>query len=657
LSGEQVEQFAARFPECEPAQQLAAALVEEGQLTRYQAKQIWAGQPKGLVLGQYRILDELGKGGFGHVYQAVHTLMDRVVAIKVISPQLIEDCRARTWFRREVLATTQLCHPNIVMAYDANDVDNVLFLVMEYVDGPNLDAHVKEQGPLPVDLACELMRQAALGLQHAHEKGLVHRDVKPANLLLPRATWCRAQTGQNGQAGAQPGSQPALLKVVDFGLARLHRAATSGTLMLHNDKTFLGTPDFVSPEQARDLHAVDIRSDLYSLGCTFYYILTGQRPFRGSTVLEVIVQHLEKEPEPLELLRRDVPAEVRSIIRHLMAKDPEQRWQTPAELITALTGWCSAEACATSARAVAADKDTRKWPLRGPDCATALVPDLAFWQGPERVHPNDEKCRVAPERPMPVPALAQAGSDGGLNLAATAVVHFPLVMDLPERLQPQSAFRANPATALPHADASCREYTWRPRADASLDLGQEREMSSTSPYRAPASLRKAWEQWVAVVEAFVNGDKRPVNERAYRALRAGLLDHCQTYATGAYASQPTVLDRLEAVLEPWLTAQALAATDRETLVCVLNRCGEVTRGLGQREDVWTWQWLGVLVSVAVAALLAWYVQRGQHLTDGARPWAERMRALIVAHPLPALAIGAIGVLLASMLLLSRLLRK
>ena len=158
--------------------------MDKGWLTAYQVEQIWAGRAKGLVLGQYRILAELGRGGFGCVYKAVHLLMNRVVALKVISPDLVNDARARTWFRREVLASTQLQHPNIVMAYDANEVEEVLFLVMEFVDGQNLAEMVKERGPLPIGVACSLILQAARALQYAADKGMVHRDIKPHNLMV-----------------------------------------------------------------------------------------------------------------------------------------------------------------------------------------------------------------------------------------------------------------------------------------------------------------------------------------------------------------------------------------------------------------------------------------------------------------------------------------
>ena len=187
-------------------------MVQRGWLTEFQVKQLHAGQSKGLVLGQYHILDELGRGGYGCVYKARHKLMDRVVALKVIAPDLVADTRARTWFRREVFAATQLNHPNICIAYDADEVDNILFFAMEYVDGQNLEALVRKRGPLPIGMACELMSQAAKALQYAHEKG-----------------WCTAIQAREpvdskkiSRRRPDPAaSSPVPVKIVDFGLARL----------------------------------------------------------------------------------------------------------------------------------------------------------------------------------------------------------------------------------------------------------------------------------------------------------------------------------------------------------------------------------------------------------------------------------------------------
>jgi eukaryotic-like serine/threonine-protein kinase len=305
---------------------LARALVERGVLTRFQAERLLAGRTGGFILGQYRILDELGKGGMGRVFKAVHQTMSRVVAIKVLSPQLVETKKAQELFLREMRAVAQLMHPNLVAAYDANQVGNRSYLVMEYVDGPNLDKLVREHGPLPIGLACELIRQAATGLQYAFDMGMVHRDIKPSNLLVqfPSPESRRRHT---------------VLKILDFGLARLAGASGDSSdvaTIITRPNMIMGTPDFVSPEQAHDLHSADIRSDLYSLGCTFYYLLTGQVPFPGGGTVEKLVRHSTTAARPIRELRPEAPDAVVAVVERLMAKQPNDRFETPGDLVAAL---------------------------------------------------------------------------------------------------------------------------------------------------------------------------------------------------------------------------------------------------------------------------------------------------------------------------------
>jgi serine/threonine-protein kinase len=313
-----------RLPETERGRIVARALVEWGVLTRFQAELLLAGRSSGFVLGQYRILDQLGQGGMGRVFKALHLRMHRTVALKVLAPQVMQSEKAKRLFQREVRATGQLSHPNIVTAYDANHVHGRYFLVMEYVDGLNLDQLVRQRGRLPVGLACDLIRQAALGLQYAYERGTVHRDIKPANLIAQR--------------GPMRGS-PYVLKILDFGLARLHdaeEAQTPSDSVVTAKRVVLGTPDFLSPEQARDTHAVDVRSDLYSLGCTFYFLLAGQVPYPGGTKIEKLIRHGTETAAPVESIRPDVSPAVGAVVRKLMAKDMTDRYQSPAELAEAL---------------------------------------------------------------------------------------------------------------------------------------------------------------------------------------------------------------------------------------------------------------------------------------------------------------------------------
>lgn len=316
------------LPDTNRARPVARALVDNGLLTRFQAERLLGGRTAGFLLGQYRILEQIGRGGMGRVYKAEHQTLQRIVALKVLSPGLMETDRARELFLREVRAAAQLVHPNIVTAYDANEVEGRFFLVMEFVDGPNLDQLVRKQGPLSVGLACDYVRQVAVGLERAHALGMVHRDIKPANILAQR----------HGVSEDSPG----LVKISDFGLARLHTpgAAThssnpTGTI-LTRDNTVMGTPDYLSPEQARSLHKTDIRSDLYSLGCTFYFLLTGQVVFPGGNALEKLIRHSADPPQPVSDFRQDVPAPVLEIVTRLLAKNPDARVQTPQELAVLL---------------------------------------------------------------------------------------------------------------------------------------------------------------------------------------------------------------------------------------------------------------------------------------------------------------------------------
>lgn len=317
----------AKFPNLGGAREFATALVVGGDLTRFQAELLLAGQMDGLFIGQYKVLKQLGQGAIGKVYKAMHRTMNRIVALKVLAPQLIKTEKARELFQREVLAIGRLVHPNIVTAFDATISSEGCYLVMEYVDGPDLEKMVRKRGPVRPYIACEIIRQAAQGLQYAHEMGMVHRDIKPANLLIHRSqgnstTWWT-------------------VKLVDFGLARLQSNTEDyptglGTIMI-KENVVMGTPDFLSPEQSRNLHAVDIRSDLYSLGCSFYYLVTGRVPFPGGSSLDKMIRQASETPIPVERLRSEVSAEISKIIAKLMAKEPGARFQTPSELVKALT--------------------------------------------------------------------------------------------------------------------------------------------------------------------------------------------------------------------------------------------------------------------------------------------------------------------------------
>lgn len=314
LERDEIDRVLASYAPTEKGKTIAKYLVDAGKLTSYQAGRILRGKTEGFQLGQYRVLESIGRGGMGRVYKAVHQTMGRFVALKVLAPSLMKTDRARVLFQREVRAAARLNHPNIVTAYDANHSGDRFFLVMEFVDGPNLSQLVKEIGRLPVIQACEYVRQAAIGLEHAHSLGLVHRDVKPANLLV--------QQTPNGPQ----------VKILDFGLA-LITAGDGAVDPSHTVATGVpGTPDYIAPEQAKDHHRVDGRADLYSLGCTFYYLLTGQAPFPGGTALEKVNRHGNEPPVSIQTLRPEVPDEVAGIVHKLLAKNPQWRYQKAADL-------------------------------------------------------------------------------------------------------------------------------------------------------------------------------------------------------------------------------------------------------------------------------------------------------------------------------------
>jgi serine/threonine-protein kinase len=311
------------LPRLTDPRELARELVRRDWLTPFQVNQLFLGRGEELFLGSYVLLDRLGEGAMGQVFKARHRKMNRVAALKVIRREKLGTSETVRRFFREVQAAAALDHPNIVQAYDADEVNGTYFFAMEYVEGNDLGKLVKQKGRLKIGKACEYVRQVALGLQHAFEKGLVHRDIKPSNIIVRTS-------------GSRSEGVP-LVKILDMGLARLHGPLgeePDGPLtQVH---AILGTPDFIAPEQARSAREVDIRADLYSLGCTFYYALTAQVPFPAEAPMEKLLKHYLEERPRVEALRPEVPRGITAVIRKLMAKDPAQRYQTPAELAAVL---------------------------------------------------------------------------------------------------------------------------------------------------------------------------------------------------------------------------------------------------------------------------------------------------------------------------------
>jgi formylglycine-generating enzyme required for sulfatase activity/tRNA A-37 threonylcarbamoyl transferase component Bud32 len=264
----------------------------------------------------YEVLAELGRGGMGVVYRARQTRMDRLVALKVIRPEALKAPAAVERFQREARLAAKLAHPNVVTVFDSGAAGNTHYLVMEYLEGTDLASLLRQMGSVPVGDACNYVRQAALGLQHAFEQGLVHRDVKPSNLMLTKA---------------------GIIKVMDLGLARaVSSADAAATEGLTGAGALLGTADYIAPEQALNPRHVDICADIYSLGCTLYQLLAGRVPFPGATVAEKLLAHQMQQPEPVERVRLALPEGLAHVVRTMMAKKPEQRYQAPAEVARAL---------------------------------------------------------------------------------------------------------------------------------------------------------------------------------------------------------------------------------------------------------------------------------------------------------------------------------
>lgn len=301
----------------EDGQAVTRHLLDAGLLTRWQCDKLQEGRAQGFFLGKYKVLTLLGTGGMSHVYLAEHVNMQRQVAIKVLPKSRINDSSYLARFYREAKAAAALVHPNIVHAYDVDNQGDTHYLVMEYVQGLDLQHLVKRHHPLPYEAVADYMRQAADGLAHAHKVGLIHRDIKPANLLV---------------------DLQGTVKVLDLGLARFS-GDDQASLTIAHDENVLGTADYLAPEQAVNSHSVDHRADIYSLGCTFYFALTGHPPFPEGTLPQRLMKHQTEEPASILKQRPDAPKELVAICMRMMAKQPDKRFQTAADVSRALTSW------------------------------------------------------------------------------------------------------------------------------------------------------------------------------------------------------------------------------------------------------------------------------------------------------------------------------
>lgn len=298
------------------AEDLARELIRHKKLTVYQAEAVYRGLGKSLTLGNYVLLERIGAGGMGQVFKAEHRRMHRVVAIKLLPGSMTKDQAAIARFEREVTAAARLRHPNIVAADDADCANGIHFLVMECVDGSDLSVLVRKNGPFPVAKAVNCILQAARGLEYAHAEGVVHRDIKPGNLLLDRK---------------------GTVKILDMGLARIDAGGEVSTQAeLTGTGTVMGTVDYMAPEQALSTKHADARADIYSLGCSLYYLLTGRATYGGDTLMAKLLAHRD---EPIPELRqncREATPELEAVFRKMVAKKIQDRYQSMSEVITDL---------------------------------------------------------------------------------------------------------------------------------------------------------------------------------------------------------------------------------------------------------------------------------------------------------------------------------
>jgi serine/threonine protein kinase len=314
----QLNEIKARWlPELADAQGLAERLVRRGWLTRYQVELLLEGRDQELRLGPYHVLSLLGEGALGQVFRARHAERRCIVALKVLRPELRDDPEVLQQFWQERMVLARLTHPAFVRALEPDPDGTQYYFAMEYVDGIDLAKLLERAGTLPAAQACDYVRQAAVGLQYAYENGLVHRDVKPANLLVSFAT--------------------GRVCILDIGSARLEWPADGEG---EAGSGLMGTADYIAPEQTIDPHGVDTRADVYALGCTLYHLLMGRPPFPGMSLVRKLLDHRQTPPPPLRQARPDLPEALEGVVLRMLEKKPADRYQTPALAAVALAPFC-----------------------------------------------------------------------------------------------------------------------------------------------------------------------------------------------------------------------------------------------------------------------------------------------------------------------------
>ena len=389
------------------AKAIARRLVADGLLTRWQAEMLMSGQTA-FVLDRYKVLEPVGRGGMGTVFKAEDVESGAVVAVKVMAGRYTNNEKLVSRFKREIRAAATLDSPHVVRAFDGGNIAKTHFLVMEYVEGENVDEIAARMGRMPLGAACEVIRQAALGLQHAHERGLVHRDIKPSNLML---SW--------------DDSDRPVVKIFDMGLVLLTRDVDDTGVTRPGQ--VMGTPDYMSPEQGWNTADVDIRTDIFSLGCTLFRLVSGRVPYSGDNPLQVLLARCSSDAPPIRSVVSTVPAEFESVLSKIMARDPDERFQTPVEVAKALQPFCRVPTRKTFAnrRQRESNGDSNQATSAGED-QQATQNELTFQQFLKDLRSNDKPAMLSDDgeefpslSPPPASSRGRAETHGRASSAGT----------------------------------------------------------------------------------------------------------------------------------------------------------------------------------------------------------------------------------------------
>ena len=482
---------------------LASKLIGRGALTNWQSEKLMSGVSSGFFLGKYKLQRLIASGSMSSVYEAEHTLLRKRFALKVLPKALVGEASFLERFYREARAVVRLDHPNIIRGFDVGQEGDYHYFVMEYLEGQSFQDLIERTGPLAPTIAAGLIRQAALGLEHAHQAGMIHRDIKPANLLL---------------------AQDGVVKVLDLGLVRSlpHEIEGEAGLTRVHDERMLGTVDYLSPEQAIDSHNVDIRSDVYSLGCTFYFLLTGEPPFAKGTLTERLLAHQTRSAIPISVIRPDVPAALGRILGKMLEKRPDNRYQTPAEIAISIEDW---ENNLNSAK-----------PQPGVD---AVASDLG------------SSSRVwSAARPRPADGSADALDASASKLSASDT-----------RIRSGSNSRLGSNSSIGRGSSIVR------RNERSSSSIVKRRASESGPRIRPAvvinrELWEPWSLWVKAVEVLASGGLRfTPSDEAYQDIYDDLMISCKEILTQTDVviddGIKSVIQEIQDITAPWMSLQTL----------------------------------------------------------------------------------------------------